>query len=99
VPIVPYFLQETIQKYGVPEIFNTDQGVNTPVIHTNVLLKQWNKNFYGRKDELLTTFFIEDYGGQSNTRMYIYKHMLTESAFRGLKDYFEFYNTQHFINH
>jgi hypothetical protein len=28
----------------------------------------------------LTTFFIEDYGGQSNTRMYIYKHILTESA-------------------
>jgi putative transposase len=26
-------LQETIQKYGVPEIFNTDQ-VNTPVRFT-----------------------------------------------------------------
>jgi hypothetical protein len=27
-------LQETIQKYGVPEIFNTDQEVNTPVRFT-----------------------------------------------------------------
>jgi hypothetical protein len=33
------------------------------------------------KDELLTTFLLKDYGGQSNTRMYIYKHILTESAF------------------
>jgi hypothetical protein len=24
---------------------------------------------------------LKDYGGQSNTRMYIYKHILTESAF------------------
>jgi putative transposase len=45
------------------------------------------------KDELLTTFLL-DYGGQSNTRMYIYKHTDGISLYRGLKDYFEFYNTR-----
>jgi putative transposase len=40
-------LQETIQKYGVPEIFNTDQGSQyTSEVHC--IIKQWNKNFYGR---------------------------------------------------
>jgi putative transposase len=38
-------------------------------------------------------FLLKDYGGQSNTRMYIYKHILTESAFtEDLK--IEFYNTR-----
>jgi hypothetical protein len=29
----------------------------------------------------IDNIFWKDYGGQSNTRMYIYKHILTESAF------------------
>jgi putative transposase len=32
-------LQETINKYGTPEIFNTDQGSQyTSEVHTNILL-------------------------------------------------------------
>jgi hypothetical protein len=40
------------------------------------------------KGRAIDNILLKDYGGQSNTRMYIYKHILTESAFRGLKDYF-----------
>jgi putative transposase len=41
-------LQETIQKYGVPEIFNTDQGSQYTSESHQCIIKQWNKNFYGR---------------------------------------------------
>jgi hypothetical protein len=33
------------------------------------------------KGRAIDNFLLKDYGGQSNTRMYIYKHILTESAF------------------
>jgi putative transposase len=74
-------LQETIQKYGVPEIFNTDQRSQyTSEVHTNVLLNNGIKFLWtGRKT--IDNILLKDYGGQSNTRMYIYKHILTESAF------------------
>jgi putative transposase len=50
-------LQETIQKYGVPEIF-TDQGSQyTSEVHTNVLLNNGIKFLWTVKDELLTTFY------------------------------------------
>jgi hypothetical protein len=41
-------LQETIQKYGVPEILIQIKEVNTPVSSHQCIIKQWNKNFYGR---------------------------------------------------
>jgi hypothetical protein len=94
-------LQETIQKYGVPEIFNTDQGSQyTSEVHTNVLLNNGIKFLWTVKDELLTTFLLKDYGGQSNTRMYIYKHILTESAFtEDLKIILNFIIHGDFISH
>jgi putative transposase len=46
------------------------------------------------KGRAIDNILLKDYGGQSNTRMYIYKHILTESALQRLKDYFEFYNTR-----
>ena len=50
-------LQETIQKYGVPEIFNTDQGSQyTSEVHTNVLLNNGMKIYRTLKDKVLTTF-------------------------------------------
>jgi hypothetical protein len=33
------------------------------------------------KGRAIDNILLKDYGGQSNTRMYIYKHILTESAF------------------
>jgi hypothetical protein len=94
-------LQETIQKYGVPEILIQIKEVNTPVRSHQCIIKQWNKKFlWTVKDELLTTFLLKDYGGQSNTRMYIYKHILTESAFtEDLKIILNFIIHGDFISH
>jgi putative transposase len=46
------------------------------------------------KGRAIDNILLKDYGGQSNTRMYIYKHIYGISLYRGLKDYFEFYNTR-----
>jgi hypothetical protein len=81
VPIGVDILQETIQKYGVPEIFNTDQGSQYSEVHTNVLLNNGIKISMDGKGRAIDNILLKDYGGQSNTRMYIYKHILTESAF------------------
>jgi putative transposase len=74
-------LQETIQKYGVPEIF---QYRSRKSIHQwgshQCIIKQWNKNSMDGK-EVCWQHFIERLWRQSNTRMYIYKHILMESAF------------------
>jgi putative transposase len=94
-------LQETIQKYGVPEIFNTDQGSQyTSEVHTNVLLNNGIKISMDGKGRAIDNILLKDYGGQSNTRMYIYKHILTESAFtEDLKIILNFIIHGDFISH
>jgi hypothetical protein len=48
----------------------------------------------GKGRDIDKHFLLKDYGGQSNTRMYIYKHILTESAFTEDLKIIEFYNTR-----
>jgi putative transposase len=45
------------------------------------------------KGRAIDNILLKDYGGQSNTRMYI-AYTDGISLYRGLKDYFEFYNTR-----
>jgi hypothetical protein len=77
VPIsVPIFCKKLYK--GVPEIFNKIKEVNTPSNGTKISMDG--------KGRAIDNILLKDYGGQSNTRMYIYKHIPTESAFaRGLK--------------
>jgi putative transposase len=87
-------LQETIQKYGVPEIFNTDQGSQyTSEVHTNVLLNNgikflWTVRSYWQHfiERLWRTVKYEN--------VYLQAYTDGISLYRGLKDYFEFYNTR-----
>lgn len=45
----------------------------------------------------LTIFLLNDYGGQSNMKMYIYNVTRMEMRFlKDLKKYFEFYNKERF---
>jgi hypothetical protein len=58
VPVVPDILQETIQKYGVPEILIQIKKSITSEVHTNVLLNNGIKiSMDGKDGLLLTTFF------------------------------------------
>jgi hypothetical protein len=52
------------------------------------------------KGRAIDNILLKDYGGQSNTRMYIYKHILTESAFtEDLKIILNFIIHGDFISH
>lgn len=53
-------LQETIEKLGVPEIFNTDQGSQyTSEVHTNLLLSNKIKISMDGKGRAIDKIFIE----------------------------------------
>jgi hypothetical protein len=72
----------------------------TSEVHTNVLLNNGIKISMDGKDDIDNIFLLKDYGGQSNTRMYIYKHILTESAFtEDLKIILNFIIHGDFISH
>jgi hypothetical protein len=81
VPIGVDILQETIQKYVCLKFLIQIKEVNTSEVHTNVLLNNGIKISMDGKGRAIDNILLKDYGGQSNTRMYIYKHILTESAF------------------
>jgi hypothetical protein len=74
--------------------FYTDQGSHTSEVHTNVLLNNGIKISMDGKGRAIDNILLKDYGGQSNTRMYIYSIYWRNQPYRGLKDYFEFYNTR-----
>jgi hypothetical protein len=75
------YFAETIQKYGVPEIFIRSR-VNTPVSSHQCIIKQWNKISMDGKG-LLTTFLLKDYGGQSEN-VYLQAYTDGISLYRGL---------------
>lgn len=91
-------LQETIAKYGVPEIFNTDQGSQyTSEIHTQTLLENGIKISMDGKGRAIDNIFIERLWRTvkyENIYLQAYKDGL--SLRKGLKIYFEFYNTERF---
>jgi putative transposase len=91
-------LQETIEKHGVPEIFNTDQGSQyTSEIHTQMLLKNGIRISMDGKERAIDNIFIERFWRTvkyENIYLQAYKDGI--SLRKGLKIYFKFYNTQRF---
>ena len=87
-------LEEAIEKYGSPEIFNTDQGSQfTAEVFTNTLLSnniaismdgkgRWMDNVFIErlwKSVKYEDIYLKSYGSMTETR-------------RGLIEYFKFYN-------
>jgi putative transposase len=91
-------LQETIEKHGVPEIFNTDQGSQyTSEVHTNLLLKNKIKISMDGKGRAIDNIFIERlWRTVKYENVYLQAYSDGISLYKGLKVYFEFYNTQRF---
>lgn len=91
-------LQETIDKYGTPEIFNTDQGSQyTSEVHTNVLLNNGIKISMDIKDRAIDNIFKERlWRTVKYENVYLQANTDGINLYRGLKEYFEFYNTQRF---
>ncbi|CAM2979551.1 putative transposase [Flavobacterium frigoris] len=87
-------LQETIHKYGAPEIFNIDQGSQyTSEVHTNVLLNNGIKISMDGKGRAIDNIFIERlWRTVKYENVYLQAYSDGIMLYRGLKDYFEFYN-------
>src|SRR5674476_346869 len=89
-------LEDTIEKHGVPEIFNTDQGSQyTSDVHTNVLLSNGIKISMDGKGRAIDNIFIERLW-KSVKYECIYLHALEDGVqlYEGLDNYFTFYNTE-----
>ena len=79
----------------MPEIFNTDQvSQYTSEVHTNVLLNNDIKISMDGKGRAIDNIFRERFWTVKYENVYLQAYTDGISLCRGLKDYFEFYNTQ-----
>lgn len=87
-------LQETIREHGKPEIFNTDQGSQfTSDAFTNTLRDNGIRISMDGKGRALDNIFIERLWRNvkyENIYLNVYEDGL--SLWKGLNDYFQFYN-------
>lgn len=89
-------LQETINKYGKPEIFNTEQGSQfTSEAFIKVLINKEIKISMDGKGRVLDNIFIERLW-RSVKYEHIYLNVYEDglSLWIGLEGYFRFYNQE-----
>lgn len=89
-------LKEAIQKYGTPEIFNTDQGSEfTAASFTQILVDNGIQISMDGKGRALDNIFVERLW-RSVKYEYIYPTNPTcgKELYNGLANYFELYNTE-----
>ncbi|GMO36086.1 MAG: hypothetical protein Ta2B_16180 [Termitinemataceae bacterium] len=91
-------LEQTIQQYGRPEIFNTDQGSQfTSDVWIDVLQKHEIKISMDGKDRALDNIYIERFWRSLKYEdIYLNRYESVSDLKKGLIKYFEFYNTKRF---
>jgi putative transposase len=91
-------LQEAIDKHGVPEIFNTDQGSQyTSDLHVKILTDNGIKISMDGKGRAIDNIFIERlWRTVKYENVYLQAYTDAISLYKGLKDYFNFYNNERF---
>jgi putative transposase len=91
-------LQEAINKYGKPEIFNTDQGSQyTSEVHTKLLIDNGIKISMDGKGRAIDNIFIERlWRSVKYENVYLQAYGSTLELYKGLKEYFRFYNDERF---
>lgn len=89
-------LAETIETYGPPKIFNTDQGSQyTSDAHIKVLMDNKVQISMDGKGRALDNIFIERlWRSVKYENVYLQSYADGTSLYKGLKKYFEFYNTE-----
>jgi putative transposase len=87
-------LEEAITNYGVPEIFNTDQGCQfTSKDFTDVLIQNKIKISMDGKGRWMDNVFVERlWRGVKYEEVYLKGYESIAEARRELKNYFAFYN-------
>lgn len=91
-------LEETIEKYGKPEIFNTDQGSQyTSDIHIKTLKNNGVKISMDGKGRAIDNIFIERlWRSVKYENVYLQAYEDGISLHQGMKRYFYFYNNERF---
>jgi putative transposase len=91
-------LQEAIDKHGKPEIFNTDQGSQyTSEVHTKLLIDSDIKISMDGKGRAIDNIFIERlWRSVKYENVYLQAYSNTLELYKGLKEYFKFYNYERF---
>ena len=89
-------LEEAIQNYGKPEMFNTDQGSQfTSDSFTGVLLRNDIKISMDGRGRALDNIFVERlWRSVKYEEIYLKKHENMPDLMMGLTHYFLFYNTK-----
>jgi len=89
-------LEEAIKTYGVPEIFNTDQGAQfTSNAFTDVLIKNGVSISMDGRGRALDNIFVERlWRTVKYEEIYLKQHDNVQSLLIGLTDYFVFYNQE-----
>ena len=89
-------LEEAIQVYGTPEIFNTDQGSQfTSDAFTGVLIKHDITISMDGRGRALDNIFVERlWRTVKYEEVYLKKHSNMQDLMMGLTQYFVFYNEE-----
>jgi putative transposase len=89
-------LEEAIQGFGAPEIFNTDQGSQfTSDSFTGVLLQNGIKISMDGRGRALDNIFVERlWRSVKYEEVYLKKHENMQDLMMGLTHYFMFYNNE-----
>ena len=89
-------LKEAINRYGLPEIFNSDQGAQfTSTAFTDVLKAHHIRMSMDGKGRWIDNVFIERlWRSVKYEEVYLHAYDSLTQARDGLKSYFEFYNTK-----
>jgi putative transposase len=88
-------LNEAINRYGAPEIFNTDQGSQfTSTAFTDVLKQHDIRISMDGKGRWIDNVFIERlWRSVKYEEVYLHAYETIDQARAGLQKYFQFYNT------
>lgn len=89
-------LQEALQRFGAPEVFNTDQGAQfTADAFTSVLLERGVKISMDGKGRCIDNIFIERlWRSVKYEEVYLNAYDDAQQARAGLQRYFDFYNLE-----
>jgi len=89
-------LEQALQEYGTPEIFNTDQGCQfTSVAFTGVLLKNGIAISMDGRGRALDNIFVERlWRSVKHEDVYLKGYTTVSDLLLGLTEYFVFYNRE-----
>ena len=87
-------LEQAIRKYGVPDIFNTDQGPQfTCAAFTNHLTAVGALISMDGRGRALDNVFVERlWRSVKYEEVFLHDYATVQEAMEGLRKYFEFYN-------